>query len=456
MPLARVLVFSLPRMAAPVFAAALLAATSFAGRPQLNEAPPAPEPAAKSQLALVAEAVPSGFVVDPASREASRIFFRTVYAASENVPSGWNGNVATGNAGTTSATFKEAVQRRVNYFRAMAGVSAGITFDTTYNTKDQKAALMMSANNSLSHAPPTTWTYYTGDGADAAGHSNIFLGSFGPAAVTGYIEDFGSPNASAGHRRWILYPQTRKMGSGDIPPTDAYESANALWVATPDYGTTRPAVRDEFVAWPPPGFVPYSLVFPRWSFTYPGADFSNATVTMQRGGANVAVAIENRGPGAGEASLVWTWDHLNSNAEMPPGPPPAADTAVQVAVNGVVINGQSRNFSYTVTLFDPQQAGADTVLAVASGPAQPIVGASAAYTCNAVPNASGYQFRTAPLSALTAIESAEGGTTNVTVDAPTGAALVSAAYHATGTKSFHFTTPQFDHQAITLKRTVLA
>ena len=292
MPLARSFAFSLRRMSALACAAALALTTSFAGQRQLNEAPPAPERVAAPQTAT-AEAAPNavanGFVVNPASREISRIFFRTVYSASENVAIGWNGSVAAGNTGTTSATFKTAVQRRVNYFRAMSGIPAGITFDPTYNSKDQQAALMMSANDSLSHAPPTTWTYYTAGGAEAAGHSNIFLGSYGPEAITGYIEDFGSPNAEAGHRRWILYPQTKTMGGGDIPPDGTYQSANALWVATPDFGTTRPAVRDEFVAWPPPGFVPHSLVFPRWSFSYPGANFASTTVTLRRGGASVPV-----------------------------------------------------------------------------------------------------------------------------------------------------------------------
>ena len=50
---------------------------------------------------------------------------------------------------------------RLNYYRAMAGVPATVTFSDTYNAMDQQAALMMSANGQLSHSPPTTWTCYT-------------------------------------------------------------------------------------------------------------------------------------------------------------------------------------------------------------------------------------------------------------------------------------------------------
>ncbi len=40
----------------------------------------------------------SGLFLDPASREASRIFYRAIYAASEGVPSGFTGNVDAGAA----------------------------------------------------------------------------------------------------------------------------------------------------------------------------------------------------------------------------------------------------------------------------------------------------------------------------------------------------------------------
>jgi hypothetical protein len=36
----------------------------------------------------------------------------------------------------------------------MAGVPAGVSLDSILNSKDQAAALMMSANRQLSHFPP--------------------------------------------------------------------------------------------------------------------------------------------------------------------------------------------------------------------------------------------------------------------------------------------------------------
>src|SRR6185312_8522029 len=120
----------------------------------------------------------------------------------------------------------------------------------------------------------------TSAGASAAANSNLALGSFGPDSITGYINDFGANNTEAGHRRWLLYPQTQTMGTGDIPAGNGFTNANATWVLDGNYGTARPATRDGFVAWPPPGYVPYPVVFARWSFAYPNADFSTATVAV--------------------------------------------------------------------------------------------------------------------------------------------------------------------------------
>jgi hypothetical protein len=184
------------------------------------------------------------------------------------------------------------VALRVNYFRAMAGVPAQIALSDAYNAKAQQAALMMSVNNQLSHDPPATWQCYTADGDQAAGSSNLALGIYGWNAITGYIQDPGSSNGAVGDRRWILYPQAQTMGTGDVPSDSGGPASNELWVFDGRYGTSRPPVRDTFVARPPPGFVPYQVVFPRWSFSYPAANFSSAAVTMTLDGQNVSLVQE--------------------------------------------------------------------------------------------------------------------------------------------------------------------
>jgi hypothetical protein len=221
-----------------------------------------------------------------------------------------------------------------------------ITLDPVRNAKAQQAALMMSANSALSHEPPASWLFYTAEGAEAAGKGNICIGAQNdPGCVALYMQDPGSNNAAVGHRRWILYPQTKVMGTGDVPGGGGYLYANALWVIDGNFGAARPSTRDTFVAWPAKGHSPLPLVPQRWSFSYPDADFSTATVTMQRNGVSVGLQLETVQVGFGENTIVW----------LPSGLPTSAPTDISytVNVNNVRINGVQRNFTYPVTIFDP-------------------------------------------------------------------------------------------------------
>lgn len=285
--------------------------------------------------------------VQTQDRQAARAFYQDQYLSSENILADWTGSHAACSAGITSAEFRNAVLRRINYFRAMAGVPVLRSLSDTYSLKAQAAALMMSANRQLSHSPTSTWTCYTSEGAQGAGSSNLYLGVYGPAAISGYIKDPGSGNSAAGHRRWILFPPTQQMGTGDIPPNGGYPPSNALWVF--DAFSPRPATREPYVAWPPPGYVPYQVVFARWSISYPNADFTAATVTTQSGGASLEVSQSPVANGYGDNTLVW----IPAGATGDSWPKPAQDTTYTVSVRNVFIGGQNRSFTYDVILFDP-------------------------------------------------------------------------------------------------------
>ena len=415
----------------------------------LGDPPPAPTPEEVARLPRrgLAKHGPVGpFVVTTTSREEARNFFNSVFAASEGFSIGWTGNLASCTPGSTDAAFRDLVALRINYYRAMAGVPAGIVFNSTFNTKDQAAALIMSANNSLSHTPPTSWTCYSADGSEAAGKSNIALGNAGPDAISAYIEDFGGNNAVVGHRRWILYPQTQLMGTGDVPATGSNSEGNAVWVQDGHYFDTRPATRDNFVSWPPPGFVPYPVVFARWSFSYPNADFNSATVTMSSNGVNVAVTKEPVGVNVGENTLVWYPAGLNPS-ESYAWPRPSADTVFAVTLQNVVVSGNPRSFNYTVKVFDPQVPGPDTVLPVISGPDQPAVSQTNIYGFAAVSNATGYQWRLTRRAAFTAVEGAENGLTYFTTNTAPDYNVIVTAPKFSGSYAFHLAHTQSDPQA---------
>lgn len=283
-------------------------------------------------------------------RASALSLYRDLYLSGEDVQPGWNGSVNNCQPGTTSAAFKTAILNRLNYFRRAAGVPPLSGLDVALNQKAQAAALMMSKQGALSHSPGEGWGCYTAAGAEAAGKSNLYLGNYGPSAIAGYMRDPGANNKAVGHRRWILYPQTTAMGAGDIPASAGFRPAQALWVITAEYSLPRPPTRAPYVAWPPAGYIPYPVVYARWSFSYPQADFSQATVSLSQGATPVPVTREAPVNGYGENTLVWMINGMNDSS---PWPRPAGDTPYTVTVQGVRINGQPQNFTYTVIVFDP-------------------------------------------------------------------------------------------------------
>ncbi len=290
----------------------------------------------------------NGLSVTPNDRQESLDFYLTVYQPTMDASLQWTGDYKVCDAGDTSEAYKEAMLARINYFRAMAGVPANIVFSPECNAMAQETALMMSRNAALSHDPPSSWACYSNEGASAAGLSNLSIGYTGLDAVTSQMAEYGDNNYQAGHRRWILCPQSQFFGTGDVPGTAdyRYRPANALLVVDQEhYNDPRPATREEFVAWPPPGYTPGPFVFPRWTFSYAGADFSRASVSMTSNGQQIGVRLEKLAENMCEPTLVWVpevdWQSLDLSA----------DRSFEVTVRNVRVGGVSRTFGYTVVVF---------------------------------------------------------------------------------------------------------
>lgn len=319
--------------------------TRWAAAQDLGPAPLLPESERVFQLRQLAEVnVPA---IDTSSRSAVVAAFYSAYNASEGFAVGWDGNTANCVLGVNSTNHKEATLRRVNYFRAMAGLPGVVALDDARSTNCIRAAMMMSAHGGLNHNPPGTWTCYSADGAEAAGKSNLALGREGPGAVDLYMDDHGSGNEPVGHRRWILYPPQVVMGTGSVPAQSGKSSANALWVLA-TFGARPPS--PEFVAWPSPGYFPYQLqprLSSRWSFSRPNASFGGTTVSVTQNGTPLTVDIvSTTATGYGDNTIVWTVAGVPTTA-------PTSDRPFEVTLNNVLIDGSSRSFSYTVTVIDP-------------------------------------------------------------------------------------------------------
>ena len=188
----------------------------------------------------------------------------------------WTGDVDTCDAGDVDAAGRTRALGLVNLYRTMAGLPT-VTDDAAKNDTAQDCALMMHANNTLSHTPPSSWACYSDSGATGAGRSNIATGP-GVMAVDMYMQDWGN-DSTIGHRRWILSNSLGPIGLGST------SEFSCMYVI---YGSG--AAAKPWTAWPPPGpfpiqgvemsFVPLDET--GWTVQSDSIDLSAATVTITR------------------------------------------------------------------------------------------------------------------------------------------------------------------------------
>jgi len=276
--------------------------------------------------------------IDGTARASAKKLFEEYYLASASKSSdvAWTGDEPSCNAGSVPQSTKDKIFRRLTYFRKAAGLSNEVSESATKSQKAQEAALMMHANGALNHFPPNNWKCYTENGNQAAANS-LLTSTSNASAIDSYIRDHGAENGPVGHRRWLLWPRLQEMGIGN---TSSY---NALWVlGNPG---TAPADAPEFIAWPPKGFAPKRVIYPRWSFSIAKADFTDTKVTMKfSDGDNIAVEIEELTGIYGDNTIVWKPKlSINSFSE---------DTAILVTLKDVGINGETKDFEYPVIIFD--------------------------------------------------------------------------------------------------------
>jgi hypothetical protein len=407
------------RLGAAILSGALLIPATTSAQVSLGEA--SPWPANLTVLPRGAKPLlqtyTGSFVVNTDSREQVRNFYNAIYPTSVSAPINSTANVSNCVPGTNALSFQQAALRRINWFRALAGEPANVVYNSTYNSNAQQMAVMISANGTLNHMPPTNWSCYTADGASVS-IGNQAIGDNGAEAVTSYIWDFGASNSEVGHRRWILYPQEQIMGTGDVPPAGTnYYAANLTYVFDASINGTRPATRQPYVAWPPEGFVPYQVIFPYWSFALTNANFTNATVTMRSNGVSVAVSIQPYLIYYGENTLVWVPMGLDATSYGTTFPFNGTDTVYSITVSNINYNGNLISYSYNVTAFDPTVPGTDYVATAVSGTNTPYLNTGNAYACTplANTNTTGYQWLTAQLVSGNLVDNATNGLANFTI-----------------------------------------
>jgi len=276
---------------------------------------------------------------DDTARTSAKKLYEDYYLASTSNLSdvAWTGDEPSCNAGGVPQNTKDKIFMRLAYFRKAAGLNNVVDEESVKSEKAQQAALMMHANGALNHFPPNSWKCFSESGKQAA-VSSLLTSTNNASAIDSYIRDYGSENGPVGHRRWLLWPKLQEMGIGN---TDRY---NALWVlGNPG---TPPVDAPEFITWPPKGFVPKQVVYPRWSFSIAMADFTETKITMKyKNGSPISIEIEELTGIYGDNTIVWKPGiNINTISE---------DTVFSVTLKNVGINNETKDFEYEVVLFDP-------------------------------------------------------------------------------------------------------
>ena len=280
----------------------------------------------------------SAVVFDPFNRAAVKNAYQTIYKTNSAAPMQWTGSIQTCTPGNPGPGYREAVINVLNYYRALTGINGDVTLDISRSESSQAAALMMAANGQLSHAPPSSWTCYSQLGAQGAGSSNIALGANGPSALDIYMDDFGSNNTAAGHRRWMLYPSLGSVGVGSVP------GADALTVIGGGGGARKDPPNG--VSWPSQGYFPVQHMpgSRRWSFSKAGAGISQAQIHVTRNGQTLSSTPEPYAYGYGDDTLVWIQDGVDSSL-----------STYHVTISNVIEAGVAKTINYDIQVFDPEQ-----------------------------------------------------------------------------------------------------
>lgn len=412
---------------------------------------------------MLAEVETVGLTVDTSVRNEVIAFWNRVYRASEGYGDriGWSGAYGgTCNPGTTSVAFHRDVERRINFYRAMAGIDASATVNTgahvvvelgdrmlapasmTKEAAVQQAALMFSYAGRTSHDPVGTGLYPCLNSAawNGAARGNIALGLFGPGAIDAYMREndpqsLSSWSDTVKHRRWILRQGSTNFATGDVPGyLTQFRSANVLYVVQRPEEVAEFTPR--FVAWPSPGHFPDELVPTQWSFGHPVASFSSATVQMFRAdGSPLPVTLIDRTDRTAGGAIVWNVPAEAAATSV------TEDTTYRIRVQGVVLGGESQTHEYEVTVMDPDRLSESLKLEGTTRP--PVTGAT--YVFDPVEAAESYLFSVSKSAPSDWIEGAEEGAVGRIIDG-TGSTYPlqtsgAGAFVRTGTRSFRLVFP---------------
>ncbi len=205
----------------------------------------------------------------------------------------WNEGPTQCDPGEVNDTARDDGVRRINLYRWLCGLGPVTRADAATESAAQACAIMIYRNGTLNHHPPASWDCYTAQGADAAGSSNLAMGSSNPAgSIDQYVEDRGNAR-TMGHRRWILNPPYGRAGLGHA------SSYNCQHVFDWSGSSSR-----SWVGFPAPGPYPVQAAMGSWTFHGDGVgSATRVTVVRESTGTDLGVSASLLDPGYGQETV---------------------------------------------------------------------------------------------------------------------------------------------------------
>lgn len=163
--------------------------------------------------------------------------------------------------GTQSKEDREMATKRVNFYRQLTGLATiPQTNSIAYQNRSDQTALIMEENKFMNHYLPENLKCWSSEGNWGALGGNLYKYS-DYACSTDSIESYmrDENTFSLGHRRWILDPP--------LPQVVTSAAGQYSVLLTTLYMNKADNPIPKFIAYPPPGPIPYDIIYNDWSFS---------------------------------------------------------------------------------------------------------------------------------------------------------------------------------------------
>jgi len=256
----------------------------------------------------------------------------------------WTGNTNTCYIGNFNNSVNTKMLNRLKFLRRLCALNDDITFLESLNIKCRDAVLMFEKNETISHcagandAPCNNWQCTSTDAIFAAQRSNLSYGDWDyHDPVDLYILEEGDFNNALPHMKWILYSKAKTFGNALGPNT------NVMYIYN-NFG--NPSMNQKpYIAFPPEGFVPATIVKNKWFFAIPNASFTNANVTIKNeNGNNIPLTITTRNQFYGDKAITWIVNNIDTESIY--------DKNYTVTVSGIN-NASASSYTYSIKIAQP-------------------------------------------------------------------------------------------------------